>query len=326
MLNCYLGKSPGGAVAIAISLNNGEFSEIGGAGAERRSAEPGRSRCAPSAHAGRAHLRSDFFQGATVGAPGLLDKVSLFCIFMNVRIELYGESVRIIGIKKTSPERCWGSPFTGEESGAAAIARGYDRMDNNICRARGKVREYGLCNDWDYFATFTLNAEKQDRFDLSQWVKDFGNWIQNYKKKYRCTEFAYLIIPEQHKSGAWHAHGLLRGLAPESLVKNEHGYLDLPYYAKRFGYISLDPVKDKRKCASYITKYVSKDARATARALRAGQHLYYQSRGLKGKEILEEWEGDFDSEWENDFVKIKWMTLDEYQMTKGEIKSASDKR
>ena len=252
-------------------------------------------------------------------ARGYLTKYHFSVFAMKVRIELYGETVRIIGIKQTTSDRCWGAPFTGEESGAAAIARGYDRMENNICRARGKVREYGLCNDWDYFATFTLNESKQDRFDLAQWVKDFGNWIQNYKKKYRCTEFAYLIIPEQHKSGEWHAHGLLRGLAPESLVRNKYGYLDLPYYARRFGYISLDPIKDKQKCASYITKYVSKDARATARALRAGQHLYYQSRGLKGKEILDEIEGDFDAEWENDFVKIKWMNLNEYQMMKGTI-------
>lgn len=238
---------------------------------------------------------------------------------MKVRIERYGEAVRYIGIKCAPPERCWGKPFDGSESPAEGIAKAIDRYDNNICRARSRVREYGLCNDWDYFATFTLNEEKQDRFDLAQWVKDFGNWIQNYKRKFRCSEFAYLIIPEQHKNGAWHAHGLLRGLAPASLVKNEHGYLDLPYYAHRFGYISLDPIKDKQKCASYITKYISKDAGATARALQAGQHLYYNSRGLKGKEVIEEWEGDFISDWENDFVKIRWLSMNEYLLKKGEI-------
>lgn len=244
---------------------------------------------------------------------------------MKVRIEKFGDSVRYIGIKETAPVRDrWSyEPFKeGNDFGAEVIARAVDRCDSSICRARSKVREYGLCNDWDYFATFTLNGEKQDRFDLSRWVIDFGNWIQNYKKKYGCSEFAYLIIPEQHKNGAWHAHGLLRGLSPDSLVENKHGYLDLPYYAKRFGYISLDPIRDKRKCANYITKYVSKDAAATARALEAGRHLYYNSRGLKGKEIIEEWEGDFESEWENDFVKIRWLTMEEYQKEKGVSKNA----
>lgn len=215
---------------------------------------------------------------------------------MLCRIEQFGTVYRVIG-------------FTEQRERTKREARKTDneeRFMNNLARAKGRIKELGLCNDWDYFATFTLAESKQDRFDLPSWVKDFGNWIQNYKRKYSCSEFAYLIIPEQHKSGAWHAHGLLRGLSPESLCRNEHGFLDLPYYRNRFGYISLDPLRDKNKAASYITKYVNKDTAATAGAMNKGAHLFYASRGLAEKRVLHEWEGDFKAEWENEYCKITW--------------------
>lgn len=220
---------------------------------------------------------------------------------MLCRLEKYGNTYRLIGMNvRREPRQFNENKRTSDE-----------RFQSNLIRARSRIRELGLCNEWEWFATFTLCEGKQDRFDLAGWVKDFGNWIQNYKRKFSCTEFAYLIIPEQHKSGAWHAHGLLRGLSPESLITNEHGYMDLPYYRNRFGFISLDRVKDTQKAASYITKYVTKETAATADGMNKGAHLFYASRGLAGKEVVSEWIGDFEAEWENEYCKISWLTAEQ---------------
>lgn len=179
------------------------------------------------------------------------------------------------------------------------------RFDSSISRARSRVRELAYCNSWDYFATFTLAEEKQDRFDLRQFVKDFGNWIGNYNKKYKCS-LKYIIIPERHKSGAWHAHGLLSGLAPDSLIINEHGYLDLPYYRARFGFISLSRIRDNKKTANYVTKYITKDSAATADTMQKNAHLFYASRGLKGRDILWQGASKFDGGYNNLWCTVKY--------------------
>lgn len=186
------------------------------------------------------------------------------------------------------------------------------RFLSSVIRARSRVRELAMCQHWDYFITLTLDETKQDRFDIADYIKKLGYWIQNYNKKFG-IKLQYLIIPEQHKNGAWHAHGLLRGVAPDSLCKNEHGYLDMPYYRNRFGYISLGRVKSHERCASYITKYISKDVKSTSEHMKKGAHLFYASRGLKGKEIL--WVATtpqhIQGGYKNEYGIFKWVKWDE---------------
>lgn len=190
-------------------------------------------------------------------------------------------------------------------------SRNEERLENSISRSRTKVRELALCNDWEYFATFTLDPTKNDRFNLAEFVKNFGVWIGNYNKKYSCR-LKYLIIPEKHPtSGAWHAHGLLHDVAEESLVKNEHGYLDLPYYRQRFGYISLSPIRDAVRCANYISKYICKDMANNIASIGKNNHLYYASRGLRRREVIMQDFGNFDASWENEFVGIRYCCNEE---------------
>jgi len=189
-----------------------------------------------------------------------------------------------------------------------------EKLDNNLCRARSRIRELALCNDWSHFVTLSLNGEKIDRYDLDGYVKKLGQWINNYTKKYG-VKLKYLLIPEQHKDGAWHMHGLMNDISPDSLNKNEHGYLDMPYYKDRFGYISLSPVKDGKRIASYITKYVAKALQATS--IELCKHSFYHSRGLKGAELIHE---DYaatipDTVWTNDFVGIQFFDSQE-ELTK----------
>lgn len=157
------------------------------------------------------------------------------------------------------------------------------KLANNLSRARSRVRELAHCNNWEYFVTLTLDAEKVDRFDLDGSFKRISQFIRNYNKQHSCC-IKYLIIPEQHKNGAWHFHGLMTGFPAKAFCKNANGYLDWIDYSKRFGYISLSPVRDPVKCANYISKYVTK---STGDNIDIGHHSYYCSRGLNGKEELQ---------------------------------------
>lgn len=186
-----------------------------------------------------------------------------------------------------------------------------ERFAQSIQRARARVRELALCNPWEYFATFTLNEEKQDRFDLDGWVKDFGNWIGNYNRKFN-TKLRYLIVPERHKNGAWHGHGLLSGVAQDSVTINEHGYPTIKYYENRFGFISLDKIKDHNKASSYIAKYITKSQ--GGENLAKCKHMFYSSRGLQGRELVEFMpvSDDYISDWSNEWVGISWRSADWY--------------
>ncbi|MBR3908965.1 MAG: hypothetical protein IKJ50_04515 [Clostridia bacterium] len=81
-------------------------------------------------------------------------------------------------------------------------------------RAKDKIFDISACNKWDYMVTFTLDKEKVDRYDPKEVGAKFNKWLQNMVQR---RGLKALIVPELHKDGAIHFHGLIN----ESL-KLEH--------------------------------------------------------------------------------------------------------
>lgn len=154
-------------------------------------------------------------------------------------------------------------------------------------RARSVVLQLGLCNDWQYFITCTVDPEKFDRYDLAGFYKAFSQWLRDQSKKYG-SKIEYFFVPELHKDGAIHLHGMIRGLPddvlcffirglhPLDLVEN--GFLNWPAYQKKFGFCSLGKIKDPVKAVFYICKYISKDLASSVSGF--GVHTYRASIGL----------------------------------------------
>ena len=203
-----------------------------------------------------------------------------------------------------------------------------DKLDNNISRARAKIFEYASCNEWQWFSTFTLDSKKYNRNDLEKFRKDFSLFIRRYNKK-SGLQVKYLVIPETHKDGAWHMHGLLMGLPDEhirlftlqeklptyireKLSEGQQVY-DWGAYRDKFGYTNLEPIRNLEACSKYVTKYISKSIATDIKA--TGAHLYYNSQGLKTSKVIAK--GQLNCElncpdYENDWVKVKWIKdLDE---------------
>lgn len=160
----------------------------------------------------------------------------------------------------------------------------YNRYSNSISRTKNKIFEYCYCNDFDYFVTLTINPSKYDRFNLSKYYKDFSQFIRDYRKKYN-IDIQYLFVPELHKDGSWHMHGLIKGIPLNHLTINCNGFLDWEAYRNKFGFISLDKIQNKEACSIYMTKYITKDFFKNIK-LNKGNKLYYCSRGLKTSEII----------------------------------------
>lgn len=181
----------------------------------------------------------------------------------------------------------------------------YFRFSSNLSRARNKVYEYCICNDFEYFVTLTINQDKYNRKNLKTYYKDFSQFIRDYRKKYN-IDIQYLFIPEQHKDGNWHMHGLIKGIPQEHFNINDNGYLDWYSYKNKFGFISLDKIRNSEACSIYMTKYITKDFYKNTK-INKNNKLYYCSKGLRTSETV--YKGNLDIKlpypnFENNYLKI----------------------
>lgn len=202
------------------------------------------------------------------------------------------------------------------------------KLDESISRAKQKIIEYALCNDFDYFVTLTIDGKKHDRADLNTTYKKFSQWLRNNYTK-RGYKIDYVIIPERHEDGNWHFHGLMRGIPKVDLKQFVVGdtmgkYIadkvyngDVIYnwvaYANKFGYCCIEPIRSRVGSAYYITKYVTKGMGADRTVTDINAKMYYNSRGLQTATEIKR--GTLNHElsaphYENEYVKV-WYGLDD---------------
>lgn len=196
------------------------------------------------------------------------------------------------------------------------------RFYESLIRTKNTIFGYAMCNDWDYFATFTIDSKKMDRFDIQKFYKKFTQYINNYNRKLD-VKIKYLLVPERHKNGAWHMHGFLKDIPINDLkpfqyseklpiylrnkIKNGFSLFSWVGYSQRFGFNDLELINDKCRASTYITKYITKDMLNVENY--PNKHLYYCSKGLKkpDKYIVCPKKGThLTYGYEDDFCKIKW--------------------
>lgn len=101
-------------------------------------------------------------------------------------------------------------------------AEGDDRL-RSMRRARAQLRRLALSNEFTYFVTLTLDKEKVDRYDPKEILKKLNPWLDNMVRRY---ELLYILVPEQHKDGAWHFHGFFGG---KGLKVEDSGTISVPW-------------------------------------------------------------------------------------------------
>lgn len=177
-----------------------------------------------------------------------------------------------------------------------------EKTADNIRRAQRTIEDYALCNDFDWFVTLTLDPKKvKSRSDLDTWHKGLTQWLRDHY-----SGLSYLLVPELHKKGdGWHMHGLFSGLPRSALVafdledklpryirsklKSGSPVFDWPAYREKYGFVDVEPVRNRDAAARYISKYVTKGFSGTAKHIGKGLHLYYCSNGLEKPVQIEKW-------------------------------------
>lgn len=149
---------------------------------------------------------------------------------------------------------------------------------NSYNRSVEKLYDIIHANIWDWFFTLTLDDKKVgDRFDYVNCI----SFIQRFTDIIYRRGGLYVVVPERHKSRAWHFHGLMRNLPADCFELNDNGYFIFSDYD--WGYCSADRVIDSQRAANYILKYMVKGYNYLD--IPKGKKRYWASRGLDRPDI-----------------------------------------
>lgn len=172
-----------------------------------------------------------------------------------------------------------------------------DDLERSKRRARHAVRDYMDCNRFEYFMTFTLNADRIRRDDYGAFVKAVGKYMNN-----RVTRFGwcYVAVPEyHHDQKSLHLHAVVVG---DQYRLADSGTVLIPGHKKpvkrdtarrygvppeqwktvynvtdwKYGYSTAIKVYGGRKTlTNYIMKYITKSE------TKIGGRWYYQGGKLR---------------------------------------------
>lgn len=174
------------------------------------------------------------------------------------------------------------NPFTGDYE----HMRDFDDSRSSIVsmhRTINTVYELSRSNTWEYFFTMTFDGSIVDRYDYDVCAKKLTQWLNGVRKLY-APDMVYLVVPERHKDGAFHFHGLFSNigrlpLKDSGIRKNNRIIYNLPTY--KFGFTTVSMVGDSGRASNYVCKYITKELCSVT----SGKKRYWVSRNAKRPEV-----------------------------------------
>jgi hypothetical protein len=163
------------------------------------------------------------------------------------------------------------------------IKRANHCINSSLSRTKQTVYDYARANVWDYFLTFTFDAQKVNRYDYDEVSQKLSKWLRNLKQR-KAPDMKYIIVPELHKDGAYHFHALASNCGALKFIDSGrkakgHTIYNLPDF--KLGFTTASKVKDTLKASNYITKYLTKELIHTTK----DQRRYWNSKNLQQGEI-----------------------------------------
>lgn len=146
-------------------------------------------------------------------------------------------------------------------------------------RSKDKAMDYAKSNIWTHFMTFTTSPEHmKDRWDYDEFCNNMNKFLKALKR--RNPEAQWIVFPERHENGAWHAHGLfnvnIQSELSDSGLKDKSGRIIYNWDKYSVGFSTVTIIGDSSKAASYVVKYMTKDNEVPK-----GKKRYWASKGIK---------------------------------------------
>lgn len=177
-----------------------------------------------------------------------------------------------------SPGRPYDVPSKGNGKDAARS------LSESQRRAKTAVQDIALCNRFTHMFTWTLSPDLIDRYDRKEVYRKVRAFLSNATQR---KQFRYVCIPELHKDGAIHFHGLCSLGDVEitqsytksgNIRRDKAGRRVYNMTAWMWGFstcVELD--EHYEKAVNYVCKYITKsDSKVFGK-------WYLSSRSLKKK-------------------------------------------
>jgi len=116
------------------------------------------------------------------------------------------------------------------------------------------------------FFTLTSADQETDLRESNKKIKAFIRRLNDYLG----YNLKYIVVPERHKSGAFHYHGVFFNVPYVNVVFFRHNIW-------KYGYVDLKIPRKIKSVARYLTKYFTKD---TLTNLGKNDKSYFTSRNL----------------------------------------------
>ncbi len=156
---------------------------------------------------------------------------------------------------------------------------------SSMNRTINAVYDVARSNLWEWFVTFTFAPDKVDRYNYSDCTKKMSQWLNNMKKI--CPGMVYLVVPELHKDGAYHFHGLFKNVDgfkfADSGQRDKQRRIIYNVHTYKFGFTTATQLTDCASASSYLCKYITKDLCAVTK----GKKRYWASRNCKRPEVVD---------------------------------------
>lgn len=146
-------------------------------------------------------------------------------------------------------------------------------------RTKNVIYQIARANKWEWFVTLTFNPDKVDSTDYDAVTRSLSGWMEKLRRRL-CADFAYVLVPELHKSGRYHFHGLFKNC--DGMEFNDSGHRtsggNVIYNMADYdhGFSTATRVTDSTKACGYFTKYITKDLCC----LTKGRKRYWCSRNV----------------------------------------------
>ena len=154
---------------------------------------------------------------------------------------------------------------------------------------------------WEYFITLTFDFRSRGEYSHEKAIDLLTKWLDN--QKHQNKNMIYLLVPEFHKSGRLHFHGLIANVpnwkfekarTPSGRLIKKNGLQIYNLLNYKLGFTTISEIQDQEKVSNYISKYATKELITIKHKKR-----YWYSRNLEKPKI------EYDYLWEA-------LTLEEY--------------
>lgn len=155
----------------------------------------------------------------------------------------------------------------------------------NLYKSKQTLIDLVYCNSlnspWEYFVTLTFNPKEVDSYDYPNVVSAMHKWLDNIKHQNK--NLKYILVPELHKSGRVHIHGLFKDCPNLKLIdsgKRKNGCKIYNIKNYRYGFTTVSKIKNQEAVSVYMAKYMTKELLDIP-----GRNTYWCSKGLERPKI-----------------------------------------